>query len=200
MISPPAWGWPGSIRQLRHGQTDFPTRVGMARSGQKIGAARNRFPHPRGDGPFMLPPFQPSNKISPPAWGWPEEELVGDSDAEDFPTRVGMARPRRLAGRWRCRFPHPRGDGPNVVNYYCPKPEISPPAWGWPVRMERPHQRPPDFPTRVGMARCGNRGRRPARGFPHPRGDGPPLFSAPGLRSVISPPAWGWPDGGGDAV
>ena len=30
-ISPPAWGWPGYLRELGLLRQDFPTRVGMAR-------------------------------------------------------------------------------------------------------------------------------------------------------------------------
>ncbi len=54
-----------------------------------------------------------------------------------------------------------------------------------------------DFPTRVGMARAGHPVAFVWGGFPHPRGDGPwaEVFEVTGL--TISPPAWGWPVGGG---
>ena len=33
MISPPAWGWPAHSSGLALAESDFPTRVGMARTG-----------------------------------------------------------------------------------------------------------------------------------------------------------------------
>ena len=33
-------------------------------------------------------------------------------------------------------------------------------------------------------------------GFPHPRGDGPPVRLVVVAVVMISPPAWGWPVGG----
>ena len=51
----------------------------------------------------------------------------------------------------------------------------------------------PDFPTRVGMARSLRIITTRTSGFPHPRGDGPPVKNRPRLRLAISPPAWGWP-------
>ncbi len=35
-ISPPAWGWPGETRAFQKAQSDFPTRVGMARQQTRI--------------------------------------------------------------------------------------------------------------------------------------------------------------------
>ena len=51
LISPPAWGWPVSAENTADIFQDFPTRVGMARSEIISATKRNRFPHPRGDGP-----------------------------------------------------------------------------------------------------------------------------------------------------
>ena len=74
------------------------------------------------------------------------------------------------------RFPHPRGDGPSPAS---PKPssaQISPPAWGWPGVGLDGAVETEDFPTRVGMARFAEAVVQLARGFPHPRGDGPKLL------------------------
>ena len=178
-ISPPAWGWPGDHRVIQS-RRDFPTRVGMARDRlsrissidfpTRVGMARD---HGGCSGSFP---------ISPPAWGWPARTslriqsrrdfptrvgMARDSSsrqsiADDFPTRVGMARSPDIAGfphprgdgpRLECadRFPHPRGDGPTQESLIMP--EISPPAWGWPVTLCLAMQSRRDFPTRVGMAR-----------------------------------------------
>ncbi len=64
----------------------------MARNGSSINLTRKRFPHPRGDGPLSGDAITDSERISPPAWGWPGVALVGDDILHDFPTRVGMAR------------------------------------------------------------------------------------------------------------
>ena len=78
------------MEELR--QQDFPTRVGMARHTAPMAPGILRFPHPRGDGPPGLIGGDHGNLISPPAWGWPAGTLSNFVDAEDFPTRVGMAR------------------------------------------------------------------------------------------------------------
>ncbi|MEO7098661.1 MAG: hypothetical protein ABI162_04825, partial [Luteolibacter sp.] len=65
--------------------------------------------------------------ISPPAWGWPEALERGAQPGMDFPTRVGMARPRRPRLPIRHRFPHPRGDGPSGENCGAEDGQISPP-------------------------------------------------------------------------
>ena len=51
------------------------------------------------------------------------------------------------------RFPHPRGDGPDVTSFDFSVPGISPPAWGWPAFHRNHWLNVIDFPTRVGMAR-----------------------------------------------
>ncbi len=50
------------------------------------------------------------------------------------------------------------------------------------------------FPTRVGMARAWYWMSFDARGFPHTRGDGPPISSTASPVAWFSPHAWGWPD------
>ena len=91
---------------------DFPTRVGMAREVDREAEKVERFPHPRGDGPALaIQKFMP-DAISPPAWGWPDQSARLDVLAEDFPTRVGMARPGETPAGVRVGFPHPRAVGP----------------------------------------------------------------------------------------
>ncbi len=73
--------------------------------------------------------------------------------ANDFPTRVGMARALLSAEVAGERFPHPRGDGPILAAEPSPWATISPPAWGWPDIGHALRGETVDFPTRVGMAR-----------------------------------------------
>ncbi len=132
-ISPPAWGWPAGKRLGHKKWTDFPTRVGMARSSSSRCLQEYGFPDPRGDGPHWRTERLQSTSISPPAWGWPGYRLNSSNGNGDFPTRVGMARPLDAIGEGTSRFPHPRGDGPNRLTHFLAKSAISPPAWGWPV-------------------------------------------------------------------
>ncbi len=136
VISPPAWGWPEDGRRHRRSRQDFPTRVGMARIYSNSGYVAQGFPHPRGDGPAMGCLTKGDKKISPPAWGWPARRSTRHKNRCDFPTRVGMARPRLGKQVSHRRFPHPRGDGPPWRKRANLDAWISPPAWGWPVTLK----------------------------------------------------------------
>ncbi len=70
--------------------------------------------------------------------------------------------------------------------------KFSPPAWGWSAPSGPAVLSPSVFPTRVGMVRWSAGAVVAAPSFPHPRGDGPPIFAAPIRAFVFSPPAWGW--------
>ena len=94
-ISPPAWGWPAPTHIPQNRNGDFPTRVGMARYCIAENYHNEGFPHPRGDGPRFLCAVAVAGPISPPAWGWPAYQWLVANYAEDFPTRVGMARNRQ---------------------------------------------------------------------------------------------------------
>ncbi len=111
------------------------------------------FPHPRGDGPVFVANVWLPPMISPPAWGWPEEDIVDERGPHDFPTRVGMARLEISEGTLSGGFPHPRGDGPGKNAKGRTAVTISPPAWGWPDMRHGLPLHWQDFPTRVGMAR-----------------------------------------------
>ena len=90
------------------------------------------------------------------------------------------------------RFPHPRGDGPPVLNRPRRSLTFSPPAWGWSGARDVPGCVRPVFPTRVGMVRIGISFTLSPSSFPHPRGDGPKIFRRPTSSASFSPPAWGW--------
>ncbi len=192
-ISPPAWGWPAAALGDCTVVWDFPTRVGMAREDTLERDVTPRFPHPRGDGPACRSHSSALTMISPPAWGWPADGQSLRLGGGDFPTRVGMARSSISAASLSARFPHPRGDGPAKCPEEVEEFAISPPAWGWPANGAVQCSRCQDFPTRVGMARCGVGQSTCRERFPHPRGDGPLPSWGTALLSGISPPAWGWP-------
>ena len=172
-FSPPAWGWSVAEQQAREQPHVFPTRVGMVRSGQWVFLTSSRFPHPRGDGPLLMPQDLVEVEFSPPAWGWSVFILQHTTRMLVFPTRVGMVRfdDRIVAGRW--RFPHPRGDGPNMSKERKDKPAFSPPAWGWSAAWHWELPGETVFPTRVGMVRFSIISASFPVRFPHPRGDGP---------------------------
>ncbi len=195
-ISPPAWGWPGSVAHQERLRHDFPTRVGMARHHAHVRAPDRGFPHPRGDGPPPTSPSSQAHSISPPAWGWPVTTARLLPLQPDFPTRVGMARPAHRRCKPPRGFPHPRGDGPPWCDIDGEPALISPPAWGWPGPAWRADHPRGDFPTRVGMARLSASDDAACYGFPHPRGDGPQYQESGGGDGAISPPAWGWPEVG----
>ncbi len=90
--------------------------------------------------------------------------------------------------------PHPRGDGPSIVNGWTGVFQFSPPAWGWSERLRSEAMDDYVLPTRVGMVR--GRKQPPATRIssPHPRGDGPQNHTHTGATRVFSPPAWGWSD------
>jgi len=111
-FSPPAWGWSDPLRYPLGDPMVFPTRVGMVRCGAPVRRVRSRFPHPRGDGPYLRGvPTVPSG-FSPPAWGWSAACLPGRERDPVFPTRVGMVRCQSGHYPTLKGFPHPRGDGP----------------------------------------------------------------------------------------
>ena len=111
-MSPPAWGWPDAFSVTGEAAADVPTRVGMARPEFELAKIEERCPHPRGDGPTTPNLIRMSSSMSPPAWGWPANEILQMIESGDVPTRVGMARYLRTSSMSDMRCPHPRGDGP----------------------------------------------------------------------------------------
>ena len=110
--SPPARGWPVSLRGLWRRGRAFPARAGMARRGRSTGWRSTGVPRPRGDGPGNSPPNSSRRSRSPPARGWPGGGPGDFGGAFAFPARAGMAR-RTSGARFRApSVPRPRGDGP----------------------------------------------------------------------------------------
>ncbi len=193
-FSPPAWGWTAVEFQEIDFARVFPTRVGMDRLPGRRRPLAGGFPHPRGDGPLARIDWLLDLEFSPPAWGWTVWDEYYEGSGVVFPTRVGMDRCISPPTTTAIRFPHPRGDGPQGGGLCSCGDEFSPPAWGWTVYIVSRNMPFLVFPTRVGMDRVGSLEPSKPGGFPHPRGDGPPLIGCFSSEGKFSPPAWGWTD------
>ena len=165
----------------------------MARISVLAVRAELRFPHTRGDGPGWDLVAAINGMISPHPWGWPEIRIEASELLFDFPTPVGMARfDLRISSSF-ARFPHTRGDGPEIESLNQSKGGISPHPWGWPGSRTYQSTVCRDFPTPVGMAHSRGDCECQRRGFPHTRGDGPLCARELVAGRLISPHPWGWP-------
>ncbi len=90
------------------------------------------------------------------------------------------------------RFPHARGDGPDVREVLKKRTTFSPRTWGWSVQDAVCGGHSVVFPTHVGMVRSPRRMVPGGRGFPHARGDGPKSTELLADLQEFSPRTWGW--------
>ena len=112
--SPRAWGWTGftwswswSWSRNPHARGDGPTPTWSGRMRLR------RLKSPRAWGWTELRTSDRDADLeSPRAWGWTDAGRALAQPEDEIPTRVGMDRYRRPAGRQRRRNPHARGDGP----------------------------------------------------------------------------------------
>ncbi len=191
--SPRLWGWPATDHQRNARLVEFPTPVGMARSSSSGVGFRAGVPHACGDGPNALKLKELAAVSSPRLWGWPEKSPLLLSFFPEFPTPVGMARPRSPRGTPRPGVPHACGDGPPNVASHVWALRSSPRLWGWPG-PRGPHRNPlGEFPTPVGMARRRTRPPYTDSRVPHACGDGPPRPTLNFTSCRSSPRLWGWP-------
>ena len=140
-----------------------------------------RFPHARGDGPQAAADAGYQKAFSPRPWEWSTALRCRISPERVFPTPVGMVRILSSSEPEMQRFPHARGDGPNLRGNWAAFKQFSPRPWGWSISTANrtPHCRV--FPTPVGMVRKSNiLSFFPLR-FPHARGDGPVSGSSVGI-------------------
>ena len=93
-FSPRPWGWTGAATLFRAGDDVFPTPVGMDRYHPRLRRGITRFPHARGDGPFLTRPTSSRIRFSPRPWGWTDENITFSYGRKVFPTPVGMDRAR----------------------------------------------------------------------------------------------------------
>ena len=103
-----------------------------------------------------------------------------------------MVRHQIRRGRYRCRSPHTRGDGPTSEGEVGVMKKFSPHAWGWSDTLARYFENVAVLPTRVGMVRIVSRDATRSGSSPHTRGDGPFRLYSAEERARFSPHAWGW--------
>ena len=219
-FSPPAWGWSDTPETTPCSRRVLPTRVGMVRPAEQPAAGSVRSPHPRGDGPGAEMVHDAPPMFSPPAWGWSAQHKTMSEQMNVLPTRVGMVRSRWWWRSTRTRSPHPRGDGPYMLEHpgfldvFSPPAwgwsrdglvfrdahKFSPPAWGWSAGTCLATPRCTVLPTRVGMVRPDPALCCAADCSPHPRGDGPCRLQQSYTIWPFSPPAWGWSVMDGETV
>jgi hypothetical protein len=174
-FSPHAWGWTARGAKGADRGVVFPTRVGMDRGRRASGGLSAGFPHTRGDGPQGCRTTANRSPFSPHAWGWTVKRSYHGRVCAVFPTRVGMDRLLATRGLGLVRFPHTRGDGPELRQGLAMLCEV--------------------FPTRVGMDRYHGRLGFVVYRFPHTRGDGPVDIEDAIEAGRFSPHAWGWTGG-----
>ena len=154
--------------------------------------ARRRNPHARGDGPVSSDNQAHYYSKSPRAWGWTVRRQHHQPHAEEFPTRVGMDRPRPRRRELGYGNPHARGDGPKLAGQMGIAERKSPRAWGWTGAQAARLLRRIEIPTRVGMDRLQRFRHLAALRNPHARGDGPYNVDTDNRLRMKSPRAWGW--------
>ena len=176
--SPRLWGWPVRHARGHEDPPEFPTPVGMARTGRTPTPPACGVPHACGDGPAQYNAPAGAAKSSPRLWGWPALQPGHARRAGEFPTPVGMARPVTCRATNGKRVPHACGDGPSWLFDSICLMTSSPRLWGWPESENAVLLLRGEFPTPVGMARSIRPSRPSRRRVPHACGDGPPATSS----------------------
>ena len=192
MVSPPTRGWTPVHGLLAHLPPGFPAHAGMDLphvSGRRLG---ERFPRPRGDGPVTRGGLTTARRVSPPTRGWTRGEKQMHGVESGFPAHAGMDPSRRASGRWRSRFPRPRGDGPLGALAAVNIPWVSPPTRGWTRPTGPGVRRPVGFPAHAGMDPSVGMPTTSEMRFPRPRGDGPRFSASSTASPAVSPPTRGW--------
>ena len=78
-FSPHTWGWTWTINRSAVWIFVFPTHVGMDLRTFLICFSTFRFPHTRGDGPFVFSTALIDIMFSPHTWGWTSSVLASAS-------------------------------------------------------------------------------------------------------------------------
>ena len=192
MVSPPTRGWTLEVNDLAPAFNGFPAHAGMDREHGLWTRMGNRFPRPRGDGPFSSNNTVRMNTVSPPTRGWTLRSTSRNRWSCGFPAHAGMDRDRAPSRAGRFGFPRPRGDGPSSRIMVAISSAVSPPTRGW--TRDRSHRTDPrqGFPAHAGMDRAATSSPRTRARFPRPRGDGPRFRSGQYDLIVVSPPTRGW--------
>ena len=114
VVFPRAWGCSGRPGGRGQPLRVFPTSVGMFRTASGSWRRRSRFPHERGDVPAARCRAVSCFWFSPRAWGCSVVGTVAVASAAVFPTSVGMFLISKPHAVKLYRFPHERGDVPEI--------------------------------------------------------------------------------------
>ena len=151
-----------------------------------------RFPRPRGDGPFTTDQATYNVTFPPPTRGWSLQHDREKRRRHVSPAHAGMVPPpasgRTIGG---C-FPRPRGDGPLTSADRTAIELFPPPTRGWSLSPPYHCSRDNVSPAHAGMVPrldCTWHGRKC---FPRPRGDGPAKNSLDSASPMFPPPTRGW--------
>ena len=191
-VSPPTRGW--TRERITESDVDggFPAHAGMDPARSRHSPAPRWFPRPRGDGPIYIAAETEAAAVSPPTRGWTSPAPCPETAAGGFPAHAGMdpsTGPACIRCSW---FPRPRGDGPTTAITIAPAPGVSPPTRGWTLLGAESRRRSAGFPAHAGMDPYPGPTGQAHRGFPRPRGDGPPPRGAVRSAFLVSPPTRGW--------
>ena len=193
-VSPPTRGWTLWTISGRTSPMGFPAHAGMDRPELGMGAARQRFPRPRGDGPSWESLTRPVRWVSPPTRGWTRHRIRSraPSAVPGFPAHAGMDLSVSYGESASVGFPRPRGDGPATGGVAQPRRVVSPPTRGWTQATCSHAGCARGFPAHAGMDPMTQTEATTLTRFPRPRGDGPQLALPSRRRSPVSPPTRGW--------
>ncbi len=191
-VSPPTRGWTPDEPSAVLTDAGFPAHAGMDPAAYADWRSDERFPRPRGDGPYKDRWCGEGERVSPPTRGWTPDALQGIGLGLGFPAHAGMD-PVRLKVTIRIPwFPRPRGDGPLYVAAQCAPESVSPPTRGWTSVSRADVIGIDGFPAHAGMDRKKKGVRQIVTRFPRPRGDGPAECWRYRRKSAVSPPTRGW--------
>ena len=184
--SPPAWGvFLGAEKPPRYSGS-LPTRVGVFLVLLLFLVVLVCLPHPRGGVSSFGRITGDEVGSSPPAWGCFQCSAPRRSDANVFPTRVGVFLSNRTFALFIMCLPHPRGGVSGIRWKVADAKASSPPAWGCFSEKPMSHAVTTVFPTRVGVFLPKRLQRRSARRLPHPRGGCFSLYKdSPKYRGVF---------------
>ena len=161
----------------------------------EVYSTADRFPRPRGDGPWRFVWWIGIPMVSPPTRGWTVLEDALIDGAPGFPAHAGMDPRSRSQRPQHSRFPRPRGDGPAITVAEAAALTVSPPTRGW--TPAGPHGERPwrGFPAHAGMDPRTASMQAAESWFPRPRGDGPKTSDVAVTYTKVSPPTRGWTPG-----
>ena len=172
-VPPPTRGWSRCHWRQRRLQPGSPAHAGMVPGLPLARSGSWRFPRPRGDGPQDGGGGHFDEEVPPPTRGWSRRKRGLHDQRYGSPAHAGMVPCCWRSKSWRCRFPRPRGDGPDRLERAQPGSEVPPPTRGWSRASRTRGFRACGSPAHAGMVPCRSPRLRSTVRFPRSRGDGP---------------------------